>query len=573
MKKLFSLFLILSLVLTAALAEGTGVEKAPMTYTTEEIYQAALEAHDAGDYARAAAYYELAAARGHAKSQNNLACLYEDGLGVEQSNEKAMEYYKLAADQGLAGSQYNLALKYENGDIVEQDYEKALEYYRLAADQDHPGANNNLGDMYAEGRGVEQDYARAMEYYQKALDLGLEFARVSIGDMYEKGLGVEQSLEKAVECYREAADKGEEAAVEQLDRLVDEGKLLAYALPTAEKVTKDWLCELNRSSIANMSFGDGPIYVIGHRSPDTDTICSAIAYARLLNMLGYPAEAAANGLVNHETAFILKTAGLEPPKVLEDAAGESIFLVDHSEYAQSTEDLVDAHIVGVLDHHGIGSISTGHQVVYEAKPIGATATIIWLDYLNYGLEIDKPTATLLLGAVLSDTMNLTSMTVTEADRQAVVHLAEIAGIEDVNAFFQQLHAEALSYDGMSDEDIFFSDYKEYEVSGVRFGIGLLSVIDEDHAREMAERMKDVLPEAYEAANVELLYACVGIREGDVKTDFIVPCDGPSRVYFESAFPNCDEFDGTSYIFRNGGLGRKTKFVPGLTDYLNAHPHD
>ena len=90
---------------------------------------------------------------------------------------------------------------------------------------------------------------------------------------------------------------------------------------------------------------------------------------------------------------------------------------------------------------------------------------------------------------------------------------------------------------------------------------------------MAERMKEALPEGFRSVQVDLLYAAVDIREGDVKTDFVVPCDGQSREYFEAAFPNYDEYDGTSYIFRNGGLGRKTRFVPGLTEYLNAHPRE
>ena len=434
---------------------------------------------------------------------------------------------------------------------------------------------NTAEAFLSQARALQDEgrYEEAVSLLQKAADLGDPGATYQIGKMYEEGRGVEQSLKKAVEYYREAADKGEKDAAEQLDRLVDEGKLLAYVLPSEETVTLQRLYELNRASIANMSIGEGPVYVIGHRSPDSDTICSAIAYARFLTMLGYPAEAAANGPVNHETEFILKAAGVEAPPVLEDASGKSIFLVDHSEYAQSTDGLVDAHIVGILDHHGVGSVLTGHQVVYEAKPIGATATIIWLDYLNYGLEIDKSTATLLLGAILSDTANLTGSTVTEADRQAVADLAGQAGITDVKAFYLELHAEALSYEGMSGEEILFSDYKEYEVSGVKFGIGMVSAIDEDHARALAERMKEALPHGFDTVDVDLLYAEVGIREEGVKTDFIVPCEGQSRDYFEAAFPNCDEYDGTSYIFRNGGLGRKTKFVPGLTDYLNAHPHE
>ena len=86
-------------------------------------------------------------------------------------------------------------------------------------------------------------------------------------------------------------------------------------------------------------------------------------------------------------------------------------------------------------------------------------------------------------------------------------------------------------------------------------------------------MKEALPEGYRTRQVDLLYAQVSIREGDVKTDYVVPCEGQSREYFEAAFPQNDGYDGTSYIFRNGGLGRKTRFVPGLTEYLNAHPRE
>ena len=60
---------------------------------------------------------------------------------------------------------------------------------------------------------------------------------------------------------------------------------------------------------------------------------------------------------------------------------------------------------------------------------------------------------LLLGAVLSDTNNLTGTTTTEADRRAVPALAELAGVEDPDALYAVLHAEALSYDGMEDTEI------------------------------------------------------------------------------------------------------------------------
>ncbi len=335
---------------------------------------------------------------------------------------------------------------------------------------------------------------------------------------------------------------------------------------------QDKLYTLNRQSMENLGLDGATVYVVGHQSPDSDTVCSAVAYARFLNLLGYHAKAAVTGEINRETAYILTAAGAEVPPVLEDASGENIFLVDHSEYAQAVEGLSDAHIVGIIDHHGVGTVTTGHQVIYEAKPIGSTATIIWLDYLNFGLEIDRSTAHLMLGAVLSDTDGLTGSTVTEADRQAVSELTKLAGVNDVQAFYKAIHAEKLSYEGMTAEEILFSDYKEYEANGTTFGIGLVNAIDEETAKALAERMKEVLPEAYKTRNVDLLYASVGIRENGEKIDRIIPCDERSKKMIEDAFPSYDEYDGTSFVFRKG-LGRKTKFVPGLTEYLGAHPHE
>lgn len=338
------------------------------------------------------------------------------------------------------------------------------------------------------------------------------------------------------------------------------------------KEEREHLQQLNRQSIEKMDVEEGPIYVIGHMSPDSDTVCSAIAYAGLLNQLGHEAIPMVTMGINRETAYILEQAGVEKPEELTDASGKNIFLVDHSEYLQAAPGMEDAHIVGVLDHHGIGNIYTGNQVVYEAKPIGATATIVWLDHLNYGLDIDKKTAYILLGAILSDTTNLTGTTTTEADRQAVTELARIAEVEDIAELYLHLREEALSYEGMSDLDIFFSDYKEYEASGVRYGVGLINALNEEIADDLAARMKAILPEALSQKDVDMIFASVGIREEGLKIDRLVPGNELSESVLKNAFPDYDEEDGTSYIYRSG-LGRKTKFVPGMTDYLAAHPHE
>ena len=61
------------------------------------------------------------------------------------------------------------------------------------------------------------------------------------------------------------------------------------------------------------------VLVIGHRNPDTDSICSAIAYAHYLSLNQIPeAVAACCGEINPRTQFVLNHAGIEPPRLLLD---------------------------------------------------------------------------------------------------------------------------------------------------------------------------------------------------------------------------------------------------------------
>ena len=67
------------------------------------------------------------------------------------------------------------------------------------------------------------------------------------------------------------------------------------------------------------------VWVVGHKHPDTDSICAAIAYAELKNKLAdkehneevqfVPARA---GRINAETAYVLEKFGMEAPELLSD---------------------------------------------------------------------------------------------------------------------------------------------------------------------------------------------------------------------------------------------------------------
>lgn len=120
---------------------------------------------------------------------------------------------------------------------------------------------------------------------------------------------------------------------------------------------------LNRSDLDGLGEIEGTIYVTGHKSPDSDTVGSSIAYAALFKALGYDARPVVLGDINNETKYILETGGLETPMLLDDASGCNMVLVDHSEYIQSAEGLRDANVITFIDHHGDGSVTTGNQRV------------------------------------------------------------------------------------------------------------------------------------------------------------------------------------------------------------------
>lgn len=331
---------------------------------------------------------------------------------------------------------------------------------------------------------------------------------------------------------------------------------------------KEFMIRLNRSELEGLGDISERIYVTGHKSPDSDTVGSSIGYAALLRALGYDAAAVLLGPVNRESAIILETAGLEMPEILPDAAGRKMVLVDHSEYAQSADGLEDAKIIGIIDHHGDGSVLTANPLIYDARPLGSTAAIVWMKYLDYGMEPDQQTAIMMLGSVLSDTSNLRSASTTFADREAVRALSALSGISDTDAFYREMYRESLSYEGNTDEEIYLSDYKEYDIGGFKVSVGSVNAYDEAAAKELAERMKKIMPQMKLSAGMDLSFAMVSIKRDDLSATWLVPAEEEEEAVLAAASWGQADVDGTSYIIRPS-MSRKADFIPGITEVLNS----
>mgnify|MGYP000377280945 FL=1 len=123
-----------------------------------------------------------------------------------------------------------------------------------------------------------------------------------------------------------------------------------------------------------------------------------------------------------------------------------------------------AEIVEILDHHHIGSIETHVPVRATFDPVGSTATLVVERFRQSGMEPSRPAATMLLGAVLSDTVLLNSPTATERDRTVVEFLERAVGV-DAMAFGREMFEAGSDVTGVAADEIVARDAKEYQLAG------------------------------------------------------------------------------------------------------------
>jgi manganese-dependent inorganic pyrophosphatase len=191
-----------------------------------------------------------------------------------------------------------------------------------------------------------------------------------------------------------------------------------------------------------------------------------------------------------------RPVGLITHTELADPEPRRVVLVDHAEEAQSVPGVEQAEIVEILDHHHIGSIETKIPVTATFDPVGSTATLVIERFRQNGMEPTPPTATMLLGAVLSDTVILNSPTTTDRDNAAVDYLERVLAL-DATDFGREMFEQTSDVSRVDADDIVRRDAKEYEVSEGRriciaqietVGLGILGRRDE--LLEALQRQRD-----------------------------------------------------------------------------------
>ena len=300
-------------------------------------------------------------------------------------------------------------------------------------------------------------------------------------------------------------------------------------------------------------------YIFGHTTPDSDSIVGAISLSYLKNKLGEDTIPARQGEINPETAFILERFGFEQPMLKTNYADENVYLIDFMESSQSPEDIDDATILGIVDHHKLGDLKTNAPLEMWVRPVGCSNTIVKQMFDYYNIEIPKELAGMMMCAILSDTVIFKSPTCTKEDTKACKELAQIAGVEDYKALGMEMFI--VKSDVLTDTKraLVLRDFKDFNMNGNKIGVGQLEVVDLSVFDNMKEELFEAMAElkAEESRHSVLLLLTDIMQEG---SQLLVLSDDNSKI--ESAFNITLE---NNQIWLPKVMSRKKQIIPFLEE--------
>ncbi|RXZ81539.1 manganese-dependent inorganic pyrophosphatase [Paenibacillaceae bacterium] len=304
--------------------------------------------------------------------------------------------------------------------------------------------------------------------------------------------------------------------------------------------------------------------IFGHKNPDTDTICSAIAYADLKTKLGQQVEAVRLGEISGETQYALDQFKAQAPRLVEAVSEEAteVILVDHNERQQSANDIDKVTVLEVIDHHRIANFETSGPLYYRAEPVGCTATILKKLYKENGIAIEPQIAGLMLSAIISDSLLFKSPTCTPEDVAAAEELAQIAGVDAQVYGLEMLKAGADLSDKTIDQ-LLSLDAKEFQMGNYKVEIAQINAVDPNDILSRQAELEAKLSTIISDKGLDLFLLVV---TDIINSDSVGLALGKVSKAVEQAY-NVTLDDNKAVL--KGVVSRKKQIVPILTDTLSA----
>lgn len=241
---------------------------------------------------------------------------------------------------------------------------------------------------------------------------------------------------------------------------------------------------------------------------------------------------------------------------------KSLILVDHNELSQAVTGADQVHIAEIIDHHRLGNAGTQQPILFINSPVGSTCTIIADLFQREGITPEPSIAGVMMGGIISDTLNLKGPTTTEKDCEVLSWLASIAGIS-ADDLADIIFSSGSVILGMCPEDVVQADCKLYDEEGVRFSVSQVEELGYENFWQREQVIEEAL-ESYRAKE-NLLFSCLMVTDIYTQNSLLV-VRGDEAFIDSISYPHKDRSD----VFEmTGVVSRKKQLVPYLSSVLRS----
>ena len=254
----------------------------------------------------------------------------------------------------------------------------------------------------------------------------------------------------------------------------------------------------------------------------------------------------------------------QPLEKLVGSSFGSLFTNMDSKWLRAYERATLYHeVLEVIDHHRINDFSSQYPVQFRNEIVGSTCTIVATIFRENQIPIPVDLAGLMLGAILSDTLNFHSPTTTEKDRTTANILAAIADL-DVEDFATEMFTATASKVDSSPSELIKTDMKIFEVYGCKLSISQVILASLGDLHLEAADIQTALDRFAEKKDLDLaVLAFTSIQENGSVLYF----GGNRTAWGKEAFPDSPEGERP---FHEGLLSRKQQLLPQLTKVIEKY---
>ena len=238
---------------------------------------------------------------------------------------------------------------------------------------------------------------------------------------------------------------------------------------------------------------------------------------------------------------------------------KQLILVDHNEKKQSIDDIDEGIVLEIVDHHRFDGFRSDNPISITTMPIGATSTIVSNMFFTNNVKMPKNLAGLLLGAILSDTMNFKSPTTTSVDIEAAAKLVKISGV-DPEELFRSIIEHSDSLVGKRLIEIVYNDFKEFTIDGNRVGLSQAVCKSKDEYYKIKDDLQKYLDDSCKSGGYDLMAIMLTLANGS--GSYILSA-GQKKHAVKDGFKRNEE------DFVSGLVSRKKQLLPGIINTLGA----